>query len=47
MIDAEQLNKLQKHARIIALLAMAAFLALIVVSLWLLWGVRNEEELVA
>lgn len=42
MIDIERLDKLQRHARTIALLALTIFLALIAVSLWSLWRVRGE-----
>lgn len=42
MIDIERLDKLQRHARTIALLALAVFMVLIAVSLWSLWRVRGE-----
>jgi cell division protein FtsB len=42
MIDTEKLDKLQKYSRAIAALSLALFLALIVISLWSLWRVREE-----
>lgn len=42
MINTDRLNKLQRYARAIALLALAVFLVLIAVGLWSLWRVRNE-----
>lgn len=42
MIDTEKLDKLQKYSRVIAALSLTIFFALIVISFWSLYRVRNE-----
>lgn len=42
MINTEKLDRMQRYSRVIAALSLALFFALIVISFWSLWRVREE-----